>query len=63
MLNFIYLKSTIKKFISNKNECSKFGDIDIVTGKYDYEEAIRVRNNDNKCGEDAIFFKFMSIGI
>ena len=46
-----------KFFISNKNECSKFGDVDIITGKYDYEDAIIVRNDNNKCGQDAIFFK------
>jgi len=46
-----------KFFISNKKECSKFGDVDIITGKYDYEEAISVRNDQEKCGEDAIFFK------
>ena len=26
-----------KFFIPNKNECSKFGDVDIITGKYSYE--------------------------
>ena len=46
-----------KFFISNKNECRKFGDIDIITGKYNYEKAIEVRNDYYKCGEDAIFFK------
>ena len=46
-----------KFFISNKNECSKFGDLDIITGKYNYEPAVEVRNDYNKCGEDAIFFK------
>ena len=46
-----------KFFISNKNECSKFGDVDMITGKYDYEDAIEVRNDNDKCGEDAIFFK------
>jgi len=46
-----------KFFISNENKCSKFGDIDIITGKYNYEYATLVRNNENKCGEDAIFFK------
>ena len=45
-----------KFFISDKKECSKFGDIDIITGKYDYEDAKSVRNNESKCGEDAIFF-------
>ena len=46
-----------KFFISNKNKCSKFGDIDIITGKHNYENAIIVRNDNDKCGEDAIFFK------
>jgi hypothetical protein len=46
-----------KFFISNKNKCSKFGDINIITGKYNYERAVEVRNNYDKCGEDAIFFK------
>lgn len=55
-----------KFFISNKNECRKFGDIDIITGKHDYENAIELRNDNDKCGEDAIFFqknyfKFISI--
>lgn len=46
-----------KFFISSKKECSKFGDVDIITGKYDYENATIVRNDEDKCGEDAIFFK------
>jgi hypothetical protein len=46
-----------KFFISNKNECSKFGDIDIITGKYIYETASKVRNDNDKCGEYAIFYK------
>ena len=46
-----------KFFIPNKNECSKFGNINIITNEYTYEEAIDVRNDHNKCGEDAIFFK------
>jgi len=46
-----------KFFISNKNECSKFGDLDIITGKYKYEPAFQVRNDEGKCGEDGIFFK------
>jgi len=44
-------------FISNKKECSKFGNIDIISGKYDYEQAINVRKDEEKCGEEAIFFK------
>jgi hypothetical protein len=46
-----------KFFISNKNECSKFGDVDIITGKYTYESAASVRNDEDKCGEYAIFFR------
>ena len=46
-----------KFYIPTNNECSKFGEIDIITNDYIYEKAIIVRNDDNKCGEDAIFFK------
>jgi len=46
-----------KFFIPNKNECSKFGSINIVTNEYKYEPAIKARTDDTKCGEDAIFFK------
>jgi hypothetical protein len=46
-----------KFFIANKNECSQFGDVDIITGKYSYEPASSVRNDEDKCGEYAIFFK------
>ena len=33
-----------KFFIANKNECSSFGDVDIITGKYSYEKATSVKN-------------------
>lgn len=46
-----------KFFIANKNECGKFGEVDIITGKYNYENAISLRNDEKKCGEYAIFFK------
>jgi hypothetical protein len=46
-----------KYFIPINNECSKFGEVDIITNEHIYEEAIIVRNDDNKCGEDAMFFK------
>ena len=46
-----------KYFIPNKNKCGNFGEIDIITNEYIYEDAIIVRTDDNKCGEDAIFFK------
>jgi hypothetical protein len=46
-----------KFFIQGKNECKNFGNIDIVTGVYTYENAVSVRNDDDKCGEYAILFK------
>ena len=46
-----------KYFIPNKNECNRFGDLNIITGKYTYEKATSVRNDENKCGEYGIFYK------
>jgi len=46
-----------KFFIPTKNECTKFGSIDIVTNELKYESALAVRKDDNKCGEDAVFYK------
>jgi hypothetical protein len=46
-----------KFFIPNKNECSNFGTIDIVTNEHHYEQALAVRQDDRKCGKEAIFFK------
>jgi hypothetical protein len=46
-----------KFFIANKNECSNFGDVNIITGKYNYEKATSVRNDEDKCGEYGILFK------
>jgi hypothetical protein len=46
-----------KFFIPNKNECSKFGTINIITNECNYEKALNVRKDDYKCGEEAIFFK------
>jgi hypothetical protein len=62
----IKICANCKFFISNKNKCNKFGNIDIITGKYNYEDAIEVKNDYDKCDEDAIFykknyFKFISI--
>jgi hypothetical protein len=46
-----------KYFVPTNNECSKFGEINIITNEHIYEDAIIVRMDDNKCGEDAMFFK------
>ena len=46
-----------KFFIPTNNECSKFGTIDIVSNKCNYEKAMNVRKDDTKCGDEAVFFK------
>jgi len=46
-----------KFLIPGKDECSKFGKIDIITGDYDYNKAIIIREDETKCGTDAIFFE------
>jgi hypothetical protein len=46
-----------KFFIKNKNECSVFSDVNIISGKYTFEKAFFVRNDENKCGEYALFYK------
>ena len=46
-----------KFYIPTNSKCSKFGEINIITNECRYEEAIIVRTDENKCGEDAIFFK------
>ena len=50
-----------KFFIPNKNECRKCGDVDIITGKYSYETATSVRNDEDKCGEYGILFTPLEI--
>jgi hypothetical protein len=55
-----------KFFIPNKNKCSKFGEVNLITGKHNYEMAVNVRKDKNKCGEDGVFyeknnFKFITI--
>jgi hypothetical protein len=63
-VEFYFIKNQNKPICANckfyipiNNECSKFGEVDIITNEHIYEEAIIVRNDDNKCGEDAVFFK------
>jgi hypothetical protein len=45
------------KFFIQKDKCSKFGKIDIITGDYEYENAITTRQDEEKCGDDAVFFE------
>jgi hypothetical protein len=44
-------------FIGDNIECRKFGDTNIITGKVTYNSALSVREDKNKCGEDAILFE------
>jgi hypothetical protein len=44
-------------FIGDNRECRKFGDTNIITGKVTYNSARSVREDKNKCGEDAILFE------
>jgi len=46
-----------KFFITNRRECALFSEADLVTGIKSYQYASTIRNNDNKCGKDAIFFE------
>jgi hypothetical protein len=46
-----------KFYIPTNSKCSKFGEINIITNECRYEDANIVRMYENKCGEDAVFFK------
>jgi hypothetical protein len=46
-----------KFFIPYKNACKLFGDIDLITGEYNYEKTNIVRFNENECSEEGIFFE------
>jgi len=46
-----------KFFIPYKNQCTIFGNVDIITGEKNYESATIARNNEEQCGEDAIFYQ------
>jgi hypothetical protein len=44
-------------FIGDEIECRKFGDTNLITGKVTYDSARSVRENEKKCGIDAIYFE------
>jgi hypothetical protein len=44
-------------FIGEDNQCRKFGDTNLVTGKVTYRSATSVRENEKECGENAIHFE------
>ena len=46
-----------RHFIRDNVECRKFHDTNIITGKITYSSARSVREDKNKCGEDAILFE------
>ena len=46
-----------RHFIGDNIECRKFGDTNIITGKTIYDSARSARENEEKCGNDAIFFE------
>jgi len=55
-----------KYFISNKKECKKIGELDLITGKIRNEKASVVRYDEKKCGKKGNFyeknyFKFITI--
>lgn len=46
-----------KHFIGDSLDCRKFGNVNIITGDVTYLSARSVREDNNKCGEDAILFE------
>jgi hypothetical protein len=46
-----------KYFIGDTIECGKFGDTNMITGKITYPSARSMREDPNKCGEDAMLFE------
>lgn len=46
-----------KFFIGNKDECAKFGELDLLYGKHDFAYAKRSREDKNLCGLEAKYFE------
>jgi hypothetical protein len=46
-----------KHYIANKQQCSIFGHVNMVTGKETYDYASSVRSDNEKCGEVAKAFE------
>jgi hypothetical protein len=57
LINTKKLCRDCKYFIANTHECGKFGETNIITGNETYYNAGHVRNDNNKCGTDAIYFE------
>jgi len=46
-----------RHFIGDTIECRKFGDVNLVTGKVTYPSAKYIRDDSDKCGENATHFE------
>ena len=46
-----------KHLLSNNIECSKFGNLNVETGKKIYEYANYVRHDEKKCGKNGKYFE------
>jgi hypothetical protein len=46
-----------KYFIGDQMECKKFSDTNLITGKVSFDYAQSARENNKKCGENAIHFE------
>lgn len=46
-----------KFFIGDQKTCAIFGETNVINGENDYEYALTVRNNNEKCGTDAKYFE------
>jgi len=44
-------------FIGDEVECGKFGELDLITGKITYPSAGIMRNDNKKCGRDAVYYE------
>jgi hypothetical protein len=50
-----------RHFIGDKKQCGVFGDTDLVSGEVSYPSARRMRDDDRKCGTDAVRFTPLDI--
>ena len=55
-----------RHFMADTHKCSKFGEMDIVTGTKEYDYAISSRRSEDKCGKEAVdfeqnHFKFITV--
>ena len=46
-----------RHFIGDNMECRKFSDTNIITGKVTYDSARSARQDEKKCGENAVLFE------